>query len=104
MCVVRSARRQVAEGHAVFDSLPFDDGVDLVCRDILEGFNLPGWPANLNQIDPGRRAQTEVQTKIILRKITPAAADFVELGHRSRVNRHARTNRSPVTLRSHQME
>jgi hypothetical protein len=89
------------KGHSFFDPLSFDDGVDLVGCDIFEIFDLASRPADLNEIDLRGGAQAEMQTQIILRKIAPATADFVKLRHRSRVNRHARANCSPVTLCSH---
>jgi len=46
------------------DPLALQDGVELVGFQVLDDVGRPGWPADLNAVDPGGRTQTEVHAKI----------------------------------------
>src|SRR5580704_19656660 len=63
------------------NSLSFKHGIELIGREVAQGFNLARWPSNLQAIDLRRRTQTEVHTKIVLREIAAAAVDLVGLCH-----------------------
>src|SRR5207244_965573 len=71
---------------------------------VFQGLDLARRPAHFHEVNPCRRSQTEVKAQIVLRKITAAAAHFVELRHPSSVNRDARTDCGAVAFCSNQTE
>ena len=59
------------------DSLPFENAVELIRRQVFQRFRTAGGPANLQAVDPRRLAQSKVDTHVILREITASAVNFV---------------------------
>src|SRR2546426_177339 len=67
------------ELHGADDAFAFFDDDHLVRLDVLQGFHQPAGPANLEHVNPVRFADAEVDAEIVLRKISAAAAHFVNL-------------------------
>src|SRR6266571_2292728 len=90
--------------------LLLDDARSFFHRNPLIGLHakhllgLPGRPANLDLIDTARPAQAEVKSQIVLRDVTPAAADFIRLAEPARPQCDLRSDRAAVGLRSHQLD
>src|SRR5579863_6405440 len=61
-----------------------------------------GRPFDPNTSNP-RRPETKMQTQIVLRKITAAAADLIGLDPIARRHSNAGPNRAPIGLHPHQL-
>ena len=69
------------ELHGAIDSLPFFHVNQLIRFDVFQRVDLAAGPPNFEQIDFRCFADSKVDPKIILRKVTAAAADFVDLSN-----------------------
>src|SRR5258708_7820779 len=82
----------------------FQDGIELVSRQIRERVQFSRGPANFDAVDFGGGAQTEMQTKIVLRQVTAAAVDLVALRDAPGDDFDSCADCEAVALRSRQFE
>ena len=67
------------ELHGANDAFAFFDEDDLIGLDVFERFDEAAGPSDFEEFDGFGFADAEVDAQIVLRKIAPAAADFVDL-------------------------
>src|SRR5713226_4621488 len=92
------------QGLGIADSRTFHDRIDAVGRDIPECLDSSVWPANLDGLHFCSRAQSKMQTEIVLRKIARAAAHFAELLDASRTDGHPSADCGAIALGANQAE
>src|ERR1043165_8084298 len=88
----------------VLNPLPFNDGINIVSGKFLERLNVPVGPANLDRIDLGGSSQAEVESQIVLRKITASAAHFTELLHAATSDHQSRPEGCTIALCPDELE
>src|SRR4029077_18501257 len=69
-----------------------------------QSFGLAGGPANVDAVQPIVRSQPEVDSQVVLRKITSTTTDLIYLNQVSSNCLDARVQRQPIALRSRQLE
>ena len=79
---------------------PSQHRIELIGSQTADVIDCAGGPVNLDAIDLGRRAKTEVHAQIVLRKIAAAAVDFAGLRHAAGDNLHARIQGQAIALGS----
>src|SRR5437879_8742023 len=109
VCSTSSARRTLSwrwrwQRLLVCNPFPFDHGINVVPREILERLNLTIRPTDLDRFHPGCGSQTEVQTQVILRYVAATAAHFAKLLNTAGADGHARANCGAVALGANQLE
>lgn len=103
-CTDKASFSRRRERFCILDPLSLYKSIDFICCYIFQLFHFAAGPSNLDRIHFVGGSQPEMQAKIILREITPAAVDFVKLRHPSGVNRHPRSDRCSITPRTLQLE
>src|SRR5580693_10162227 len=86
------------------DALALDDGVDVVGGQILQFFCCAAGPLDFDRIELLCLAQAEMKAQVVLRKVTRAAAHFIELHQLSRLHRHPRSNSGAIAFAADQLE
>src|SRR5215469_4223764 len=86
------------EGDLIFNSLPFNDGVDEIRGYVPYGFALSVGPTNGYLVDFGRLAEAEVLPKVVLRYIARATLDLAELRNPTCLYRDASADREPIAF------
>src|ERR1051326_3415870 len=88
----------------VLNPLSFNNGINIVSGKFLERLNVSVRPANMDRIDLGGSSQAEVESQIVLRKITASAALFTELLHAATSDRQSRPNGLTIAVCPDQFE
>src|ERR1700759_257753 len=86
------------------NSSSFENGIELVGYQIFENINCSGRPMDFNQVDLGGRSQPEVNSQIMLRKITASAVNLFRLAHATRQNFEPRADCKTIALGAGQFE
>src|ERR1700688_1477324 len=92
------------ERFGVTDTGAFDDGVDGIGGNILEGFGGSAGPADFDGVHFCGGAETKMQAKIVLGEITNAAVHFVELLYAGGVNGVAGTDGRAIAFCADELE
>src|SRR5215467_2788687 len=89
---------------ALDDPLGFVDDQQLIAGQISECLFESGWPGNFNTVNLCRRAKSEMQTRVVLRIITPSAHHFVNLRAPTRRHSYPGTNGGAIRTRPYALD